>query len=93
MSNNPKFLAIDDNEDHIELIRLLNKSFNFQIDFGINIFDFLSHVNKFNYDVILCDLNLHYQKEGLDILKSYQQYGLKSKISAYTSNSADESFF
>lgn len=93
MINKQRILVLEDDQDHIALINILNNEFKFDIDVGNSIFDFLRFIKDSKYDLILCDLNLHYQSEGLDILKSFHSHKLDSKIFAYTSNSNEENFF
>ena len=78
------------------MINILNNEFNFEIDVGHSIFDFLQFIKDSQYDIILCDLNLEYKMEGLDILKSFKNFHtrrLDSKIYAYTNNTNEEKFF
>lgn len=84
---------IEDNQEHIDLINILNRDFNYLIDVGRSISDFKNLITSKDYQLILCDLNLQYQLEGLDILKSFKQYKLTSKIYAYTSNTAEDDYF
>ena len=93
MINRPRILVLEDNQDHIALINILNKDFNFDIDVGHNMFDFLQFIKDSKYDLLLCDLNLQYQLEGLDILKFFLSHKLVTKIFAYTSNLTDDNFF
>ena len=83
MTNKTNILVIEDNQEHIELIKALNKEFNYHIDIGMNISDFNKLILTKTYHLILCDLHLQYQLEGLDILKSFKRYNLDSKIYAY----------
>ena len=89
--NTVNILVIENNDDHIAIIKILNKEFNFNIDVAHNHFEFLNLVTShFNYSLVLVDLSLDYRFEGLDIMKSYKKLGLNSKIYAYTSEKIDE---
>lgn len=93
MNNPSKILLIEDDSEQIDLITLLSSHYDCQIKVGKSIDDFQSLIEKNDFELIICDLNLQYQLEGLDILKSYKQNKLTAKIYAYTSYSAEDTFF
>ena len=93
MENTTNILVIEDNPDHVALMNILNREFNFCIDIGSSLIDFQNMIREKNYDLIICDINMRYETEGLDILKLYKNYNLKSKIVAYTASAKDSDFF
>ena len=93
MGNKGTILLIEDNEDQINLVNLLNKEFNFKIDIVHNLREFNQIIGLSSYDIILCDIDLSYASEGLDILEVYKLSQMHGKIFAYTLSSNEEDFF
>ena len=94
MTNKGRILVIEDNKDHINLINQLNNKYKFTIDIGHNLHDFIELTSNGTYfDLILCDIDLDYQLEGLDILDYYKKQELKGDIYAYTLSSENEVLF
>ena len=93
MVNKGSILLIEDNEDQINLVSLLNREFNFKIDVVHNLKEFDQIIVQSSYDIILCDIDLSYASEGLDILEVYKLSQMHGKIFAYTLSSNDEDFF
>lgn len=93
MINKVKILLIEDSSEHIDLITILSSRYGYQIKIGKNLADFKRLLNNCEYDLILCDLDLQYHLEGLDILKFFKKSKLTTQIYAYTSHSAEDTFF
>lgn len=89
-------LVIEDNIDHIAIIKNLNKDYGFGIKTAKNFsqyMDLMIEETKKSYDLILCDIYLDHPLEGLEILKEFRQSGRKGKIIAYTTNEKKKDFF
>jgi CheY-like chemotaxis protein len=93
LSLTTKILLIEDNKDQIFLIKKLSNDFNLDLDVGNNKTDFLNLINKKTYDIIICDIDLDYKFEGLDILEIFKKSNLKGKIYAFTSSAHNSEFF
>ena len=69
-------LLIDDNESVIDIFKILTKKFNLTIKYAKNTQEFIELSKKYNFSIILCDLNLDYKFEGFFIARLFSSLKL-----------------
>jgi DNA-binding NtrC family response regulator len=75
MSEMHYILIIDDNEDHLFILRKILEAENYHVDTVSTYDEIHSHLNSFKYDVILLDIVLK-DKNGIEILNELvETYG------------------
>ena len=85
MYNKIKILLIEDNLDIIEIVKAKARKIpDIELVVGSNTLDFLDNVNRKNFDIILCDINLDFEGEGLVIVELFQRMDINAEIIAFT---------
>ena len=67
MSKKNYILIIDDNEDHLYILRKILEANNYNVDTVSNYEDVFTHLTSFRYDIVLLDIVLK-DKNGIELL-------------------------
>ncbi|NQU67610.1 MAG: response regulator [Candidatus Marinimicrobia bacterium] len=91
MDNTLNILYIDDNPHDIELIRhaLKKNGMNFNLEIANSKYEFLSHLEKLNYDLVLTDFNI-LGYTGLDVIKEVKERDSKIPVIVVTGTGTEE---
>lgn len=92
---NYDLLIIEDNKEIKDLMKILANKYGISVAFAANTQEFVTQINLYKFNFILCDLNLDYDYEGYVILKIFSKLrrkkGLATVIYSFTAENIPSS--